>query len=196
MKAPVLIKSNRYGIRISFDPDLAFENLLSVTTEKFKASSVFFAHARLIVQFEGRTFTKEEEQRMASAIEEAAGIEILCLLEENTPVEWFHERIVEEACCQFPEWDGQFYRGTLRRKQILESEKSIVVIGDVEAGASVISKGSVVVTGILYGSVTAGLSGDPDAVIAALTMKPRRLRIGEQEVKPVIGGSYSWAKLS
>ena len=66
---------------MSFDPDLAFENLLSVTTEKFKASSVFFAHARLIVQFEGRTFTKEEEQRMASAIEEAAGIEILCLLE-------------------------------------------------------------------------------------------------------------------
>lgn len=196
MKDPVLIKSNRYGIRISFDPDLAFENLLSITMEKFKASSVFFAHARLIVQFEGRTFTKEEEQRMASAIEEAAGIEILCLLEENTPVEWFHERIVEEACCQFPEWDGQFYRGTLRRKQILESEKSIVIIGDVEAGASVISKGSVVVTGILYGSVTAGLSGDPDAVIAALTMKPRRLRIGEQEVKPVIGGSYSWAKLS
>ena len=41
MKAPVLIKSNRYGIRISFDPDLAFEDLLSVTTEKFKASSVF-----------------------------------------------------------------------------------------------------------------------------------------------------------
>ncbi len=196
MKAPVLIKSNRYGIRISFDPDLAFENLLSVTTEKFKASSVFFAHARLIVQFEGRTFTKEEEQRMASAIEEAAGIEILCLLEENTPAEWFHERTLEKTCCQSPEWDGQFYRGTLRRKQILESEKSIVVIGDVEAGASVISKGSVVVTGILYGSVTAGLSGDPNAVIAAFTMKPRRLRIGEQEVKPVIGGSYSWAKLS
>ena len=71
-----------------------------------------------------------------------------------------------------------------------------MVIGDVEAGASVISKGSVVVTGILYGSVTAGLSGDPNAVIAAFTMKPRRLRIGEQEVKPVIGGSYSWAKLS
>ena len=64
MKAPVLIKSNRYGIRISFDPDLAFENLLSVTTEKFKASSVFFAHARLIVHFEGGTFTKEEEQKM------------------------------------------------------------------------------------------------------------------------------------
>ena len=134
---------------------------------------------------------------MASAIEEAAGIEILCLLEENTPAERFHERTLEKTRCQSPEWDGQFYRGTLRRKQILESEKSIVVIGDVEAGASVISKGSVVVTGILYGSVTPpDCPADPNAVIAAFTMKPRRLRIGEQEVKPVIGGSYSWAKLS
>ena len=195
VKAPVLIKSNRYGIRISFDPDLAFENLLSITVEKFKTSSVFFAHARLIVQFEGRTFTKEEERRMASAIEEAAEIEILCLLEENTPAEWFHKRIMEEACCQFPEWDGQFYRGTLRRKQILESEKSIVIIGDVEAGAAVVSKGSVVVTGTVYGSVTAGASGDRGAVIAARSMRPQRLRIGDREVKPVIGGSYSWAKL-
>ncbi|MEI3380653.1 MAG: hypothetical protein V8R43_03380 [Dorea sp.] len=41
----------------------------------------------------------------------------------------------------------------------------------------------------------AGATGRKDAVIAALHMQPKRLRIGEIEVKPVIGGSYSWAKL-
>lgn len=195
MKEPVLIKSNRYGIRISFDPDLPFDQLLAASVKKFGACAGFFAHAGLAVQFEGRDFTKEEEQTMACAIEEAAGIEIFCLVEEGGPAERFHKKLLEEANDQIHESDGQFYRGTLRRKQILESERSIVIIGDVEEGAIVVSKGNVVVTGDLNGSVTAGASGDPEAVIAARAMRPKRLRIGEREVKPVIGGSYSWAKL-
>ena len=195
MKDPVLIKSNRYGIRISFDPDLPFDQLLAASVKKFGACAGFFAHAGLAVQFEGRDFTTEEEQTMACAIEEAAGIEIFCLVEEGGPAERFHKKLLEEANDQIHESDGQFYRGTLRRKQILESERSIVIIGDVEEGATVVSKGNVVVTGDLNGSVTAGASGDPEAVIAARAMRPKRLRIGEREVKPVIGGSYSWAKL-
>ena len=50
-------------------------------------------------------------------------------------------------------------------------------------------------TGTIYGTVIAGASGNYDAVIAALHMEPKKLRIGDIEVKPVIGGSYSWAKL-
>ena len=74
---------------------------------------------------------------MACAIEEAAGIEIFCLVEEGGPAERFHKKLLEEANDQIHESDGQFYRGTLRRKQILESERSIVIIGDVEEGATV-----------------------------------------------------------
>ena len=94
------------------------------------------------------------------------------------------------------EKDGQFYKGTLRGRQVLESEQSIVIIGDIEEGATVASKGNVIVTGTIYGTVIAGASGRRDAVIAALRMQPKKLRIGEVKVKPVIGGSYSWAKLS
>ena len=93
------------------------------------------------------------------------------------------------------EKDGQFYKGTLRGRQVLESEQSIVIIGDVEDGATVASKGNVIVTGTIYGTVIAGAAGRTDAVIAALHMQPKKLRIGGIKVKPVIGGSYSWAKL-
>ena len=195
MKDPVLIKSNRYGLTICFDPDLPFANLLTAPAEKFGATAAVFDHAKMAVQFEGRTFTKEEEQLMAEAIEDAAQIEIMCLVEENTPTERFHKKLLEETLAPLSDRDGQFYRGTLRGKQILESEKSIIIIGDIERGAAVISKGSVVVTGSIYGSVTAGAAGDSSAIIAALDMRPKRLRIGYREVKPVIGGSYSWAKL-
>ena len=51
VKDPVLIKSNRYGIRISFDPDLPFDQLLAASVKKFGACAGFFAHAGLAVQF-------------------------------------------------------------------------------------------------------------------------------------------------
>jgi septum site-determining protein MinC len=195
VKEPVLIKSNRYGITIYFDPDMPYEELLEEVRRKFKSSAHFFDHADMAVEFEGRTFTKEEEQLMAETIQDAAGIQILCIVEKNTDTEEIHKRMLDESLETIHERDGQFYRGTLRGRQILESETSIVIVGDIEEGAVVASKQNVVVTGTIYGTVIAGAAGNYDAVIAASDMEPKRLRIGDIEVKPVIGGSYSWAKL-
>ena len=195
MKDPVLIKSNKYGITIYFDPDMPYEELLPEVREKFESSAHFFNHADMAVEFEGRTFTEEEEQRMAEVIQDAAKIRILCIIEKNTYTERLHKRMLDESLETIHERDGQFYKGTLRGRQVLESEQSIVIIGDVEEGATVASKGNVIVTGTIYGTVIAGAAGRTDAVIAALHMQPKKLRIGGIKVKPVIGGSYSWAKL-
>ena len=195
MKDPVLIKSNRYGITIYFDPDMPYEELLLEVQKKFESSAHFFGHADMAVEFEGRTFTKEAEQLMAEVIQDAAKIQILCIIEKDTYTEEIHKRMLDESLETFHERDGQFYRGTLRGKQILESETSIVIVGDIEEGAMVVSKGNVVVTGTVYGTVIAGAGGHYEAVIAAHHMSPKQLRIGDIRLKPVIGGSYSWARL-
>lgn len=147
------------------------------------------------MEFEGRAFTEEETLRMADAIQTAADIQILCLLERDTRTEEIHKQAYHESLQVIHERDGLFYKGTLREKHRLEAETSIVIIGDVEDGAIVTSKGNVTVLGTIRGIVTAGAAGRRDAWIAALHMEPKKLRIGEIEVKPVIGGSYSWAKL-
>ena len=195
VKDPVLIKSNRYGITIYFDHSMPYEELLAEAREKFRAFAHFFDRADMAVEFEGRSFTKEEEQLMAETIQDAAGIQILCIIEKDSYTEEVHKRMLDESLEAIHERDGQFYRGTLRGRQILESETSIVVVGDIEEGAVVASKHNVVVTGSVYGTVIAGAAGDYGAFIAALHMEPKRLCIGDIEVKPVIGGSYSWAKL-
>ena len=152
-------------------------------------------YLKMAVEYEGRSFTEEEERQLTRAIESAAGIEILCIIEKNTATEQVHKKLLDESLEAIHERDGQFYKGTLRGRQVLESEQSIVIIGDVEEGATVASKGNVIVTGTIYGTVIAGAAGRTDAVIAALHMQPKKLRIGGIKVKPVIGGSYSWAKL-
>lgn len=123
MKDPVLIKSNKYGITIYFDPDMPYEELLPEVREKFESSAHFFNHADMAVEFEGRTFTEEEEQRMAEVIQDAAKIRILCIIEKNTYTERLHKRMLDESLETIHERDGQFYKGTLRGRQILESEK-------------------------------------------------------------------------
>ena len=195
MKEALLIKSNRYGITIHFDPERPYEELLTETVERFESCTRFFDGAQMAVEFTGRTFTEEEACRMAEAIQTAAKIQILCIVEKNTYTETIHKRMLDESLEAIHERDGQFYKGTLRGRQVLESEQSIVIIGDVEEGATVASKGNVIVTGTIYGTVIAGAAGRTDAVIAALHMQPKKLRIGGIKVKPVIGGSYSWAKL-
>lgn len=195
VKDPVLIKSNKYGITIRFDPDMPFTDLLHEVTAKFQASAHFFNHAEMVIAYEGRNFTQEEERLMTESIEQAGGIHILCIIETNVYTEQIHKRMLDESLEAIYNRDGQFYRGTLRERQILESETSIVIIGDIEARATVAAKGNVVVIGSIYGTVIAGAAGNKDAVIAALHMSPKKLKIGDIEVKPSLGGSYSWAKL-
>ena len=156
MKDDVLIKSNKYGITIYFNSDNSFEELLDDVKNKFQSAAKFFNHAKMAVEYEGRSFTEEEERQLTRAIESAAGIEILCIIEKNTATEQVHKKLLDESLEAIHERDGQFYKGTLRGRQVLESEQSIVIIGDVEEGATVASKGNVIVTGTIYGTVIAG----------------------------------------
>jgi septum site-determining protein MinC len=71
------------------------------------------------------------------------------------------------------------YRGYLRSGHRLTRKESILVIGDVNPGAEVISEGDILVWGRLRGMVFAGAKGNLRAIVAALVMEPTQLRIGE-----------------
>ena len=75
--------------------------------------------------------------------------------------------------------EGLFYKGTLRSGQVLESETSVIVLGDVNPGGRIISAGNVIVLGSLRGNVFAGANGDEHAFVVALEMSPMQIKIGE-----------------
>ena len=74
---------------------------------------------------------------------------------------------------------ADFYKGTLRSGQVLESASSITIIGDVNPGAHIISNGNVVVIGALKGNAWAGAQGNRDCFIFALDLRPIQLQIGD-----------------
>jgi septum site-determining protein MinC len=69
------------------------------------------------------------------------------------------------------------HRGNLRSGQVLRKTESIVVIGDVNPGAQVISGGDIMVWGRLRGVAHAGADGNRRAVVTAIDFVPTQLRI-------------------
>lgn len=179
MNQKVIIKSNKYGLIVHMDPEADYGQILEELREKFTESARFFKDASMAVTFEGRILTKPQEQEIIELISDVAHIHIVCIFDKNENTERLYQSVVEECLEDLPKREGQFYRGTLKKRQVLETEKSIVILGDVDFGATVVSKGNIVVLGTIRGTVHAGAAGNRDAFIVALSMKPQMMRIAD-----------------
>ncbi len=176
---PIMIKSNARGLSVHLDGKMEFEELVKAVKEKFKESAKFFKAAQMAVAFEGRELTPEEEYLLVSAITEASNLQISCVIETNPKKEQEFAEKADEKMRRMNSGEGQFYKGTLRNGQVLESESSLIVLGDVNPGATIYSAGSVVVLGTLSGTVHAGVNGTEHAFVVALDMRPLQIRIGD-----------------
>ena len=73
--------------------------------------------------------------------------------------------------------DTKFHKGSLRNGVRIEYEGSIVVLGDVNAGAEVVASDNVVVLGTLRGLAHAGAKGNINAFVAANMIDCPQIRI-------------------
>ncbi|MCI8411479.1 MAG: septum site-determining protein MinC [Clostridia bacterium] len=73
--------------------------------------------------------------------------------------------------------EAKFHRGSLRSGQKIETEGSIVIIGDVNSGAEVIASDNIIVLGSLRGLAHAGAKGNKQAIIAAGLVDTVQIRI-------------------
>lgn len=186
MAQSVMIKSNKYGINLILDDTVPFDELRKDVIEKFKASEKFFKDAELAISFEGRKLSEEEEDSIIGAITDNTSISILCVMENGGEREAAMKQQIDAyyqaARQQYVNADsgsGDFYRGTLRSGQVIESESSVTIIGDVNPGAKVISAGNIVILGALKGNVHAGSGGDRSCFVFALNMDPIQIQIGD-----------------
>ena len=75
--------------------------------------------------------------------------------------------------------DLVFHHGTLRSGDHLQSDRSILLYGDVNPGARISSAGDVLVWGRLRGVAHAGCEGSTTAKIIALQLSPLQERIAD-----------------
>lgn len=182
----VIIKSNKYGLIVILDDKMPFQDLLLDIADKFQESANFFKNAKMAVTFRGRTLNYEQEKQVIETIVNHCGIHILCIVDEDAVAQEHYRRILNTASEEKEKDDGLFYRGTLQNGEILETENSIVILGDIHSGAKVISKGNILVLGSCRGSLYAGATGDRNCFAAALVMKPVQIRIADKTARSAI----------
>ncbi len=185
MKNPVIIKSFPNGLSLYLDETLPFEMLLEEIAVKFKESAQFFKDAHMGISFEGRKLTEEEERIILDVISVNSSLNIICVIGKDDETNQNYIRALQQLEFHQHEMEniGQFYKGTLKDGQMLETENSIIVMGDVYPGACIISKKDIIVLGGLYGQAYAGGNGLDNHFVVALEMSPEKLKIGEFKYK-------------
>ena len=185
MKEAVIIKSFPNGIALHLNTDLPFEKLLEEIGYKFSEARNFFGSASLAMSIEGRKVTDAEEIMILETIRENSDLRIMCLVKrEEEADQQYVKALAQTEQRAANEENGQFYRGNLKNRDVLETDNSIIMLGDVYPGSAIISAKNIIILGGLYGEAYAGGNGREGAFVAGLEMKPERIKIGDFKYKP------------
>lgn len=179
MSQKVVIKRNKFGIAVILDKELTYEELKKEVEEKFKQSAKFFKDAEVAVSFQGAELDQVQQNELIQIISDNSDLKVICIVDEDKERENMFQNAIEQRDTIENVQGGQFYKGTLRSGQLLESETSIIVLGDVNRGAKVVAAGNIIVLGMLKGTVYAGANGNNSAFVVALDMDPMQIRIAD-----------------
>ncbi len=192
MENTVIIKGMQSGIVVMLDDKKDYDELKEDIKNKFIESAKFLGKADIGISLEGRKLTDEQIKEILEIISENTELNVVCVLTDNKEEDAAYRKMIEKNLNELitrkkkkeekkkikPEKLAIFHKGNLRSGQELNIENSVIVMGDVNFGASIVSKGNVIVLGTLFGNVYAGSGGDKEAFVLALDMQPTQIRIG------------------
>ncbi len=204
MNTLIKIKSSGSGLRIIMDAACGMEELEEALRQKLTDGRKFFGNAKMALSFEGKELTEEEQDHLCDIITECTDINIICLTDLSKAEDSFQHciRVVAE---EYQKNDICFIRNSVINQEFVDSEKDVVVIGDVHPGCTIISEKSIFIFGGLYGEAYAGINPAEDPkvqplpeernaeihneasrqMIMAMEMAPEELRIGRLCYQPV-----------
>ena len=185
MKDIVFIKSFPNGITLHLDSEAPFESLLEEIAYKFSEARNFFGRAAVALSIEDREVNTAEEIRILDTIHLNSDLNIICIVgRDDATNKNFIKALAHIEKKMSGGDEGQFFKGDLKNQEVLETDNSIVILGDVYPGSAVVSAKNIVILGGLYGEAYAGGNGQEGAFVAALEMEPERIKIGDFKYKP------------
>ena len=184
MNNQVIIKGKNDRLVIALNPKSDFLELCDILKTKILEAKNFIGNSRMAIEFSGRKLTSEEEDILIGILTENSNIVISYIFTEKNEKKPKDKKSKDQAMdlSKFnplmEEGKTHFYRGTLRSGAKIESDGSVVVIGDVNPSSIIRARGNVIVLGRLNGTVYAGLNGDEQAFVTAIYFNPIQLTIG------------------
>jgi len=188
----IQIKGLRDGLLVSLDDAPWEEQRLALLTQVDVQLS-FFQGARLALDVASQVLHVNELVDLRDQLSER-GIFLWAVISESPTTEKTAQLLglatriskprPEEgrkfAVEDLGEETALFLHRTIRSGTRIEFAGHVVILGDVNPGAEIVSEGSIMIWGRLRGMVHAGAKGNRKAVICALDLSPIQLRIADQ----------------
>ena len=158
---------------IKIDDNAKQEDVIEELDKKMKDLKKMYQDEKTPIRVTGKILTNKELQEIREIIKSKIDVEI----KFDTPTTLGLHSITRSYKKDVGTSETTFHKGSLRSGQRLEVEGSLVIIGDVNAGAEVIAADNIAVIGTLRGLAHAGAKGNKEAIIAASTLDAVQIRI-------------------
>ncbi|HOJ15706.1 MAG TPA: septum site-determining protein MinC [Caldisericia bacterium] len=165
----VMFRGIENGVLILIDTNFKdYEKVIKKTIQKLKENKKFFTGANIFIDGMKRPLDSDEIGMARKLIRDKLKLEV-------TPYRLKEDK-EEKKELEYP----LVIERTLRAGQVIQSNSDVIVFGDVNPGASVISSGSIYIYGKLRGEAHAGHPDVERCIITANGFTPLALSIGDK----------------
>ena len=160
-------------VLIKIDDNATQREIILELTKKLKELKKMYQSEKTPIRVTGKILTNKEIEEIEQAIKSKIDVKVSF----DTPKTLGLHSIKRSYKKNVGTSETTFHKGSLRSGQKIEVEGSIVIIGDVNAGAEVIAADNIAIIGTLRGLAHAGAKGNKEAIITASTLDAVQLRI-------------------
>ena len=173
MKSILLVSMKKNEIIIKINEEAEYDKILETLDKKMAVLKKLYKEAKNPIRVTGRFLKEKEMEELKGIVRKELNVEIFF---DNVNELGLHgikktyEQNVEIS-------ETYFYKGGVRSGQKLETEGSIVILGDVNSGAEIIAGENIVVLGTLRGLAHAGAKGNKRATVSSHKIESPQIRI-------------------
>lgn len=172
-KNSVAINLKKEQIVIKLDEESKQEEIVETLKKKLTELKKLYKNEKTPILVTGKILKNKEIDEIQKLIKNEIDVEI----EFDAPKSLGLHSITKTFEKEIAISETKFHRGSLRSGQRVESEGSLVIIGDVNSGAEVIASDNIIILGALRGLAHAGAKGNKQAIIAAGLVDTVQIRI-------------------
>lgn len=173
MKNCVSINLKKDEIVIKLNEDANQEEIILALRKKLPELKKLYKDEKTPIMVTGKILKNKEIDEIQNLIKEKIDVEIDFDMPKSLGLHSIRKTFEKEIAVS----ETEFHRGSLRSGQKLETEGSLIIIGDVNSGAEVIASDNIIVLGALRGLAHAGAKGNKQAIIAAGLVDTVQIRI-------------------
>lgn len=173
MKNCVSINLKRDQIVIKLSDEVQQVEIMDALKKKLTELKKLYKNEKTPILVTGKILKNKEIDEIQKLIKSKIDVEVDFDMPKTLGLHGIKKTFEKEIAIS----ETKFHRGSLRCGQKLESEGSLVIIGDVNSGAEVIASDHIIVLGSLRGLAHAGAKGNKQAVIAAGLVDTVQIRI-------------------